>query len=165
MRTTYVARVRLGRPLFCGALLALLVTASPRAGVEAQAPAATPDNPLVINLDDIEWGPPGNTPRFAQGGRTAQLGTDPDSGGPIYYAKFPAGSHFDLHWHTHTEYVAVLSGNVTFVLGEETHSLSPGSYVVIPARMNHSWDVPAGGEDSVILVRRRGPADFNFVER
>ena len=81
-----------------------------------------------------------------------------------HYAKFPAGSHFDLHWHTHTEYVAVVSGNDTIVLGEETHSLSTGSYIVIPARMNHSWDVPRGGEDSVILVRRRGPADFNFVE-
>ena len=164
MRTTYVVKRLSGRPFFCSALLALLVTASPRAGVEAQAPDATPDDPLVINLDDIEWGPPGNRPRFPQGSRTAQLGTDPDSGGPMYYAKFPAGSHFDLHWHTHTEFVVVVSGNVTFVLGEETHSLSPGSYVVIPARMNHSWDVPSGGEDSVILVRRRGPADLNFVD-
>ena len=147
-----------------GALLAVLMTVLLHSEAKSQAPAPTPDNPLVINLDDIEWGPPGNTPRFAQGTQTAQLGTDPDNGGPIYYAKFPAGSHFDLHWHSHTEYVAVLSGNVTFVLGEETHSLSPGSYVVIPARMNHSWDVPPGGEDSVILVRRRGPADFNFVD-
>ena len=28
------------------------------------------------------------------------------------------------------------------VLGEETHSLSSGSYIVIPARTNRSWDVP-----------------------
>ena len=165
MKPTRVMRPLLGGRLLGAALLAFSLTITLRSGAEAQAPAPTPDDPLVINLDDIEWGPPGNTPRFAQGTRTAQLGTDPDSGGPIYYAKFPAGSHFDLHWHSHTEYVAVLSGNVTFVLGEETHSLSPGSYVVIPARMNHSWDVPSGGEDSVILVRRRGPADFNFVER
>ncbi len=160
MRTIHIAG-----GLFRSALLAVLLTVMLHSEAKSQAPATTPDDPLVINLDDIEWGPPGNTPRFAQGTQTAQLGTDPDSGGPIYYAKFPAGSHFDLHWHTHTEYVAVLSGNVTFVLGEETHSLSPGSYVVIPAKMNHSWDVPPGGEDSVILVRRRGPADFNFVER
>ncbi len=151
--------------LFRSALLAVLLTAGGYSEGRSQEPAQSPDSPLVIDLDDIEWGPPGNTPRFAQGTRTAQLGTDPDSGGPIYYAKFPAGSHFDLHWHTHTEYVAVLGGVVTLVLGEETHSLSPGSYVVIPARMNHSWDVPSGGDDSVILVRRRGPADFNFVER
>ena len=160
MRTTHIAG-----GLFRNALLAVLLTAGGYSEGRSQEPTQSPDDPLVINLDDIEWGPPGNTPRFAQGTRTAQLGTDPDSGGPIYYAKFPAGSHFDLHWHTHTEYVAVLGGNVTLVLGEETHSLSPGSYVVIPARMNHSWDVPSGGADAVILVRRRGPADFNFVER
>jgi glyoxylate utilization-related uncharacterized protein len=59
----------------------------------------------------------------------------------------------------------VVSGEVTIVLGEETHELSVGSYVVIPGRMNHSWDVPAGGDDAVILVRRRGPPDFTFVDR
>ncbi|MEC7845986.1 MAG: cupin domain-containing protein, partial [Gemmatimonadota bacterium] len=112
----------------------------------------------------VAWGPPGNTPRFPQGVRTAQLGVDPDNGGPTYYALFPAGSHFDLHWHTHAEHVAVMSGEVTIVLGEETYSLSTGGYIVIPAKMNHSWDVPSGGADAVILVRRRGPADFNFVE-
>lgn len=53
---------------------------------------------------------------------------------------------------------------MTIVLGENSHSLSPGSYIVIPARMNHSWDVPPGNE-VVILVRRRGPADFNFAAR
>ena len=159
MRTTHIVG-----GLFRSAVLAVLFTAMLHSEAKTQAPATTPDDPLVINLDDIEWGPPGNAPRFAQGTRTAQLGTDPDSGGPIYYAKFPAGSHFDLHWHTHTEYVAVLSGEVTLVLGEETHALSPGSYIVIPAGMNHSWDVPPR-DDSVILVRRRGPADFNFVER
>ncbi len=164
MKTTRVVTRLVGTPFFSGALLVSLLTATPRSGAEAQQPQGSPDEPLVLNLDEIDWGPPGNTPRFAQGTRTVQLGTDPDSGGPIYYAKFPAGSHFDLHWHTHTEFVVVVSGRVTFVLGEETHSLSPGSYVVIPARMNHSWDVPAGGEDSVILVRRRGPADFNFVD-
>ena len=35
--------------------------------------------------------------------------------------------------------------------------------MVIPERMPHSWDVPAGA-DAVVLVRRRGPADFHFVD-
>ena len=159
MKSTHTMTRLLG-----SALVAVLLSATSYSEGRAQQPAPSPDEALVINLDEIEWGPPGNTPRFPQGVRTAQLGPDPDSGGPIYYAQFPAGSHFDLHWHSHTEYVAVLSGELTIVLGEETHALSPGSYIVIPARMNHSWDVPPGGEDSVILVRRRGPADFNFVE-
>ena len=167
MRTTLrvlAARSHIAGRLFCSALLAMLLTVTLRAEGESQERSPSPDQPLVTNLDDADWGPPGTADGFPRGVQSAQLGIDPDNGGPIYYARFPAGSHFDLHWHSHTEYVAVLSGEVTLVLGEETHALSPGSYIVIPARMNHSWDVPPGGDDSVILVRRRGPADFNFVD-
>jgi mannose-6-phosphate isomerase-like protein (cupin superfamily) len=131
----------------------------------AQAPGSISEEPLVVNFlfRDAEWGPPGRTPRFPAGVQTAQLGVDPESGGPTYLARFPSGSHFDLHWHTHPEYVVVMSGAVTLVLGDETHSLRQGAYVVIPGGMQHSWDVPEG-EAVVILVRRGGPADFNFVE-
>ena len=148
-----------GGGLFAALLLAALVPA--RAASQA---TQADESPLVIDYRNAEWGPPGTTPRFPQGVQTAQLGTDPDNGGPTYLARFPAGSHFDLHWHTNGEHVVVLQGALTLVLGDETHRLTPGTYVVIPERMHHSWDVPAGGEDAVILVRRRGPADFNFVD-
>ena len=118
----------------------------------------------VINIQDAEWGPPGNSPQFPSGVRTSQLGVHPEHGGPSYFSRFPAGSHFDLHWHTHAEYVVVLSGKGTIVLGEDSHELSPGSYIVIPAKLNHSWDVPDGDTELVILVKRDGPADFNFVD-
>ena len=75
---------------------------------------------------------------------------------------FPAGGHFDLHWHSHDEFVVVVSGSVVLELGGETHELHAGAYVVIPGGMNHSWDVPEAG-DVIILVRRAGPADFNYV--
>ena len=141
---------------------ALLAAASPAA---AAAQATTPaESPRVIDFRDAEWGPPGTTPRFPLGVQTAQLGTDPVTGGPTYLARFPAGSHFDLHWHSNGEHVVVLQGPLTLVLGDETHALTEGTYVVIPERMNHSWDVPSGGDDAVILVRRLGPADFNFVD-
>lgn len=117
---------------------------------------------LTVNLADISWGPPGGGNGVPVGVRTARVGMDPVTGGITYYAMFPAGSHFDLHWHTHDEFVVVVQGAVTIELGEETHILEPGSYVVIPGKMNHSWDVPEG-KDVVILVRRAGPADFNFV--
>ena len=117
---------------------------------------------LIVNLADISWGPPGGGNGVPVGVRTARQGIDPATGGVTYYAMFPAGSHFDLHWHTHDEFVVVVQGAVTIELGEETVSLKPGSYIVIPGRMNHSWDVPEG-DDVVILVRRAGPADFNFV--
>ena len=85
----------------CGSvLLAALLTGTLRTEAESQTSASSQEEALAINLADVDWGPPGNTPRFPQGVRTKQLGIDPDNGGPTYYAKFPAGSHFDLHLHT-----------------------------------------------------------------
>lgn len=118
----------------------------------------------VIALKDIDWGPPGGGNGYPVGVRSARQGIDPVTGGITYYALFPAGSHFDLHWHTHDEFVVVVQGKLTIELGDESHDVEVGSYIVIPGKLNHSWDVPAGGEDAIILVRRAGPADFHFVE-
>ena len=118
---------------------------------------------LIVDLDAVKWGPPGGGNGSPVGVRTAQQGVDPVTGGITYYAMFPAGSHFDLHWHSHDEFVVVVSGAVTLELGGTTQLVKTGSYIVIPARMQHSWDVPEGG-DVVILVRRAGPADFHYIE-
>ncbi len=118
--------------------------------------------PKIIALEDVDWGAPGGGNGSPLGVRTAGQGIDPITGGITYYAMFPAGSHFDLHWHSYDEFVVVVSGEVTLELGDETSRVQTGSYIVIPANMNHSWDVPPEG-DVVILVRRAGPADFNYV--
>tara|TARA_R100001377_G_C3187645_1_gene109229 strand:- start:1138 stop:1608 length:471 start_codon:yes stop_codon:yes gene_type:complete len=131
------------------------------AGFSALAQPSTA--PYVVDLDEVNWGPPGGGNGSPVGVRTAQQGVDPVTGGITYYAMFPAGSHFDLHWHSYDEFVVVVSGAVTLELGDSTQLVSTGSYIVIPASMPHSWDVPLGG-DVVILVRRAGPADFNYVE-
>jgi quercetin dioxygenase-like cupin family protein/ketosteroid isomerase-like protein len=120
--------------------------------------------PGVINIAEVQWSAPSNRPCYPLGVQTAQLGTDPDNGGPAYLARFPAGSQFALHWHTHHEFVVVVNGNGTIVLDDQRHALSPGSYVVIPGRVAHSWHVPPGGAPLVIQVRRAGPADFHFVD-
>jgi len=130
----------------------------------AESPVSQYD-PLAVPLSDIQWGPPGGGNGVPVGVQTARQGTDPVTGGITYYAKFPAGSHFDTHWHTHDEFVVVVQGTVTIVLGEEEHLVSAGSYIVIPGKLYHSWDVPEGGEDAVIVVRRGGPADFHFLDR
>lgn len=126
--------------------------------------AAEPTLPKTVNLAELEWGPAGGGNGFPVGVRTVRQGVDPVTGGITYYALFPAGSHFDLHWHTHNEFVVVVQGALEIQLGEQTHDLEVGSYVVIPGSLNHSWTVPAGGDDAVILVRRAGPADFHFAE-
>ncbi len=134
-------------------------------GLQAEESVQSLFEPLALTLDDVEWGPPGGGNGAPVGVQTARQGIDPVTGGITYYAKFPAGSHFDMHWHTHDEFVVVVQGIVTIVLGEESHLVSTGSYIVIPGKLNHSWDVPVGGEDAVIVVRRGGPADFNYVDR
>jgi mannose-6-phosphate isomerase-like protein (cupin superfamily) len=119
--------------------------------------------PQVINVADVQWSAPSERPCYPLGVQTVQLGTDAESGGPAYFARFPPGSEFALHWHTHDEYVVVVSGDGEIVLNDERHVLSPGSYVAIPGRASHSWHVPAAGPPLVIQVRRAGPADFHFV--
>lgn len=119
--------------------------------------------PLAINLDDVQWGRVGGGNGSPLGLRTARQGIDPGTGGVTYYAMFPAGTHFDLHWHTHDEFVSVQKGSVVLELGDETFTLNAGAYIVIPGKMNHSWDVPEQGE-VVILVRRAGPADRTYVK-
>ena len=149
------------------AYLALALSSSLLISVALQAaePPSSLLSPLALPLADVQWGPPGGGNGAPVGVQTARQGVDPETGGITYYAKFPAGSHFDTHWHTHDEFVVVVQGTVTIVLGEESHLVSTGSYIVIPGKLNHSWDVPAGGEDAIIVVRRGGPADFNYVDR
>lgn len=125
--------------------------------------ALAQEQAMVADLDTAEWGPPGGGNGYPEGLQTVRLGTDVQTGGVTYYARFPAGSRFDLHWHTHHEYVAVVQGEVDLQLGQDLHHLKTGSYIVIPGNMVHSWDVPDSG-DVIILVRRAGPADFYFVE-
>lgn len=130
--------------------------------VRAQAPGLEPQ---AVLLESVEWGPPGGGNGFPVGVRSAPQGTDSVTGGITYYALFPIGSHFDRHWHTHDEYVVVVQGRLTIELGMQTRELGVGSYVVIPGSLPHSWDVSASAsEDAIILVRRGGPADFNFIK-
>jgi mannose-6-phosphate isomerase-like protein (cupin superfamily) len=133
--------------------------------LQAEESPASEYDPVATLLADIQWGPPGGGNGAPVGVQTARQGIDSATGGITYYAKFPAGSHFDTHWHTHDEFVVVVHGTVTIVLGDQSHSVSTGSYIVIPGKLNHSWDVPEGTEDAVIVVRRGGPADFHFVDR
>lgn len=118
-----------------------------------------------FRLDSAQWSEPYNGPEgYPKGAQRASLGTDPKTGGETYYARFPAGSRFALHWHAHAEYAVVLRGKVTHTLGQERHVLQPGDYVVIPPKVNHGWEVDASS-DAFLLIRRDGPADFNFIAK
>ena len=125
---------------------------------------ATGDSTL-FRLESAQWSEPYNGPLgYPKGARRASLGTDSRTGGETYYAHFPAGSRFALHWHANTEYAVVLRGKVTHIVGKERQSLGVGDYVVIPPKTAHGWEADASG-DVFLLIRRDGPADFNFVNQ
>lgn len=144
--------------LLLGLAFIVIITAYPAIGL-----AQEKLEPTVINIGEVEWSTPGYRPCFPQGVQTKQLGADPENSGPSYFARFPAGSQFEIHWHTHSEYVVVVSGTGAIILADKRHTISPGSYVVIPGKVSHSWHVTPGGSPLFIHVRRTGPADFNFV--
>ena len=149
---------------FRGMLLITVLIITLYLSISMDGPSAQQvTQPLAVNLDELDWGPPGGGNGSPAGLRTARQGVDPKTGGQTYYAMFPAGSHFDLHWHTYDEHVVVVKGELIIELGDEVYELSTGSYIVIPGKLNHSWDVPEGGDEAVILVRRAGPADFHYV--
>ena len=146
-------KLGLGAVLVLGTVVALT----------AQDPQETLD-PLVMHWEAADWGPPTNRPGFPPGLRNAPVVTDPQTGGPTYFARFPAGSEFAMHWHTYPETLVVLEGTVDVTLDGKLYTAEVGSYIIIPAEAHHSYKVPEDA-DVVLLARRDGPADFFFVER
>jgi quercetin dioxygenase-like cupin family protein len=117
-----------------------------------------------FRLESAQWSEPYDGPLgVPKGAQRAVLGTDPTSGGETYYAHFPAGSRFELHWHAYAEYAVVLRGKLSHTLGAEKSALQAGDYVVIPPEVAHGWEVDPSA-DAYLLIRRAGPADQNFVQ-
>lgn len=141
---------------FLGLLCATAATSNKRS---EQNPA-----PTLFRLETAKWSEPYSGPLgYPKGAQRASLGIDSRTGGETYYARFPAGSRFAPHWHSHAEYAVVLRGKVTHILGKDRYSLGVGDYVVILPKVAHGWEVDRG-EDVFLLIRRDGPQDFNFVE-
>lgn len=131
---------------------------------QAQAPAKPPssEDALAVNLSDAKWVAP-NLPEVPPGVMAAPIAVDPKTGGPLGYAKFPPKYVFPMHWHSHPEYSVLISGKASFTLDGKTHQLSPGSYVVIPAKAHHTVTCSAESE-CVLFTRRGGPIDYHFVK-
>jgi quercetin dioxygenase-like cupin family protein len=135
-------------------------------GANAQTPVevgASGGTALVMNWESVEWEPPSSRPGFPDGLRNAPVANDPETGGITYLARFPAGSRFDMHWHTYTETVVVLQGSVDVVIEGTRYTATEGSYIILPGGAHHEWQVPPEA-DVVLLARRDGPADFHLLD-
>jgi quercetin dioxygenase-like cupin family protein len=120
------------------------------------------EGPLVADVATAKFVDT-TTPGAAKGSQNALIGVDPGTKGPTAYAKTPAGTGLPAHWHTHAEYTALISGKGTLTLDGKQYEAAPGSYFVIPPKMVHQF-ICAQGADCLLLVRRGGPADYNFVK-
>jgi len=141
-------------------VLPLLLAAAALA--DAPKPPSTEDA-LVANVDSAKF-TESTTPNVPKGSQAAVIGVDPNTKGATAYAKTPAGTGLPAHWHSFAEYTVLLSGRGTLTLDGKQHQIAPGGYLVVPAKMVHQFNCSPGA-DCLLLTRRGGPTDYNFVKQ
>jgi len=119
------------------------------------------DDQQVVHVKDAKWTPP-KAPEIPPGAMGSPIAADPGAGN-IGYAKFAPGYTFPMHWHSFAEYTVLISGKSQFTVNGKTYELDPGSYIVIPAKAHHMAKCAPGAE-CILLTRRAGPADYNWVK-
>ena len=119
------------------------------------------DDQMVIHVKDAKWTPP-KAPEIPPGAMASPIATDPN-GPNIGYAKFTPGYSFPMHWHSATEYTSLISGKAQFTVNGKSYDLEPGSYIVIPPKAHHMVKCAPGAE-CIVLTRRAGPVDYNWVK-
>lgn len=141
-----------------GALAALLLATVARSDAPATPPST--EDGRVVHLKDIQW-TPAKLKEFPPGAMSSVIAVDPATGGSIAYGKFPAGGALATHWHSFAEYTILLSGQATFTVAGKANELSPGDFIVIPAKVLHSLKCGANAE-CVLFTRRGGATDYHF---
>ena len=113
------------------------------------------------------WGPA--PPMLPPGAQIAVLSGDPTKAVPYAVRlKFPAGYAFPAHSHPTDENVVVVSGALTFGMGDKldkraagNKTLQVGGYALMPAHMNH-FAYTTGAETTIVLYGQ-GPVEFTYV--
>ncbi len=140
--------------------LALAVVAA-STGLYAQT-----HNHVTVKLSEAQWGPA--PPFIPAGAQLAVLSGDPTK--PVPYSvrlKFPANYAIQAHSHPTDENVVVVSGAVTFgvgdklVKGSSNTTIGIGGYMLATAGMNHF--AYTGATEATIVLYGIGPVDFKYV--
>jgi quercetin dioxygenase-like cupin family protein len=93
-----------------------------------------------------------------QAGTIIRFVGDPDTGASecvLLRGAVPAGAGFLAHSHDHEEIFYVLSGSLSYEIGEQTGSVVAGDVVVIPAGTVHSFEANDDADAVAVL-----PAGF-----
>jgi quercetin dioxygenase-like cupin family protein len=125
-------------------------------------------SPHVISTPaEAKWGPA--PPLVPAGAQIAVLAGDPGKSAPYTVRlKFPANYAIPAHSHPADENVVLVSGALTFGMGDKldkkapgNKKLTPGGFALMPAQMNHF--AYTGKQATTILLYGIGPLDFKYV--
>jgi quercetin dioxygenase-like cupin family protein len=121
---------------------------------------------VLADLKDAKWGPA--PPMLPQGAQIAVLDGDPTKPAPYTVRlKFPANYAIPAHSHPTDEHVVVVSGAVTFGMGDKlaknassNKTLTVGGFALMPANENHFAYTT---QESSIILFGQGPVEFKYV--
>lgn len=121
---------------------------------------------VIADLKEAIWGPA--PPMLPPGAQIAVLSGDPTKPAPYSVRlKFPANYAIPPHSHPTDENVVVVSGAVTFGMGDKLNknaasnkTLPVGGYALMPANMNHYAYTT---QESTIVLFGQGPVEFKYV--
>jgi quercetin dioxygenase-like cupin family protein len=121
---------------------------------------------VLADLKDAKWGPA--PPMLPPGAQIAVLDGDPTK--PAAYVvrlKLPANYAVPAHSHPTDENVVVVSGAVTFGMGDKLNKASAsnktlpvGGFALMPANVNHFAYTT---QESTIVLFGQGPVEFKYV--
>ena len=121
---------------------------------------------VLVDLNEANWGPA--PPMLPPGAQIAVLAGEPTT--PTAYTvrlKFPANYAIPAHSHPTDENVVVVSGAVTFGMGDKlikgaasNKTLLVGGFAQMPANVNHFAYTT---QESTIVLFGQGPVEFKYV--
>jgi quercetin dioxygenase-like cupin family protein len=122
---------------------------------------------VIQGLKEAQWGPA--PPMLPAGAQIAVLAGDPTKDAAYTIRlKFPANYAIPAHSHPTDEHVVVVSGALTFGMGEKlmkgaagNRTLESGGFALMPANMNH-YAYTTSRETTIVLYGK-GPVEFKYV--
>jgi quercetin dioxygenase-like cupin family protein len=147
--------------------IASVIAAVAMLGAGSFAPVRAQNSHVIQTTDEAQWGPA--PPVLPPGAQIAVLAGDPTK--PVPYTirlKFPPSYAIPAHSHPTDEHVVVVSGALTFGMGEKltkgaatNKTLTPGGFALMPANMNHF--AYTATQETTIVLYGQGPVEFKYV--
>lgn len=122
---------------------------------------------VIQTVSEAKWGP--GPPMIPPGAQIAVLSGNPMQSEPYTIRlKFPAHYAIPAHSHPTDEHVVVVSGALTFGMGDKltkgaatNKTLAPGGFALMPANANHFAYTTA--RETTIVLYGQGPVEFKYV--